>query len=174
MDAAPFVLHPLEVASLLYNTGHGETVVAAGLLHDTVEDTAADAGDIRRRFGQEVAGIVATMTEDATIEDYSERKAALRRQIADFGREATAVYAADKVTKVRELRAESAEDRELLDAVTERRHPKLDHYVESLAMLEQISPDHPLVRQLRFELEMLQGLPPERPDQRRPSPASLV
>ena len=39
---------------------------------------------------------------------------------------------------------------------------KLEHYTASLAMLESILPGHPLVRQLRFELEALRELPPER------------
>lgn len=39
-DDAPFILHPLEVASLLHNTGHSETTVAAGILHDTIETQA--------------------------------------------------------------------------------------------------------------------------------------
>ncbi|MDQ3849868.1 MAG: HD domain-containing protein [Actinomycetota bacterium] len=160
VDAAPFVLHPLEVASLLHNTGHPDPVIAAGVLHDTIEDTDARISDIERRFGGEVAAIVAAMTEDPRIEPFEERKAALRRQIADFGRDASAVYAADKVAKVRELRAQAARDPGVLHAVKEDTHSKLDHYVESLAMLEQIAPQHPLVRQLRFELEVLRALPP--------------
>jgi hypothetical protein len=37
---------------------------------------------------------------------------------------------------------------------------RLEHYLASLEMLEQITPEHPLVRQLRFELEVLEALPP--------------
>jgi (p)ppGpp synthase/HD superfamily hydrolase len=155
-DEAPFILHPLEVASLLRNTGHSEAAVTAGILHDTVEDTEASTDDIRARFGDDVAALVAAMTEDATIESYEDRKAALRRQVAEFGQEATAVYAADKVAKVRELRARATGDASVL----EREHRRLDHYHRSLAMLEHADPEHPLVRQLRFELEALQALPP--------------
>jgi (p)ppGpp synthase/HD superfamily hydrolase len=157
-DEAPFILHPLEVASLLWNTGHSEAVVTAGILHDTVEDTDASLDDIRARFGDEVARLVAAMTEDDTIEPFEERKAALRKQIAEFGRDATAVYAADKVAKVRELRARVTCDPGLL--ASEREQRRLEHYRESLTTLEQGAPDHPLVRQLRFELEALQALPP--------------
>ena len=77
------------------------------MLHDTVEDTEADLSDIAACFGSEVAALVTAMTEDESIEDFGERKAALRAQIAAAGPDATAVYAADKVTKVRELRAGS-------------------------------------------------------------------
>jgi (p)ppGpp synthase/HD superfamily hydrolase len=157
-DEAPFILHPLEVASLLRNTGHREAVVAAGILHDTVEDTDASTEDIRARFGDEVAALVAAMTEDESIEPYEARKAALRKQNADFGDGATAVYAADKVAKLRELRARVTLDPTVLE--TEREQRRLDHYRQSLAMLEHGAAEHPLVRQLRFELEALQALPP--------------
>lgn len=159
-DEAPFILHPLEVAALLHNTGHSEPVVAAGILHDTIEDADASRETIDQRFGSEVAGLVAAMTEDSSIEEFAPRKSALREQIAAAGPDATSVYAADKVAKVRELRARLVARPGLLEAHASER-ARLDHYRESLVTLEQITPDHPLVRQLRFELETLSALPPD-------------
>jgi (p)ppGpp synthase/HD superfamily hydrolase len=162
-DAARFIVHPLEVAALLHNTGHAEQLVAAGILHDTVEDTATTLPEIGAVFGPEIARTVAAMTEDPTIEDFQQRKAALRQQIAEFNSDATAVYAADKVAKVRELRSRATRGENILDPDSPSAQDKLEHYLASLAMLEQITPEHSLVRQLRFELEMLLALPP-RPD----------
>ena len=159
-DAARFIIHPLEVASLLSTTGHGDAVVAAAILHDTIENTTAGRQDIHERFGARVAEIVAAMTEDETIADFAARKTALRQQIADFGPEATAVYAADKVAKVRELRSRATRGENVLDPERSDARAKVEHYLASLAMLEQTTPEHPLVRQLRFELEMLNALPP--------------
>ncbi len=161
-DEAPFILHPLEVASLLHNTGHADHVVAAAILHDSVEDTAAETDDIARRFGLRVALLVQAVTEDATIEPYAERKARLRRLIADVDDQARAIYAADKVAKVRELRAQATLDPTLLGSGRPDIERKLDHYDRSLDVLEARMPAHPLVRQLRFELEMLRALPPGR------------
>jgi (p)ppGpp synthase/HD superfamily hydrolase len=135
--------------------------VAAGILHDTVEDAEASLEDINQLFGREIAQVAAAMTEDASIEEFAPRKAALRQQIAAGGPDATSVYAADKVTKVRELRGQLAARPRLLESQARERE-RLDHYSESLVMLEQITPDHPLVRQLRFELEALRALPPDR------------
>jgi len=42
-DAAPFIRHPLEVAALLYLTGHAEPTVTAGIPHDAVEDTEVES-----------------------------------------------------------------------------------------------------------------------------------
>jgi hypothetical protein len=159
-DDAPFIIHPLEVAALLHNTGHPETLIVAAILHDTLEDTDAQQTDLEERFGPQVAGLVAAMTENPEIEAYEARKAALRDQIARFGKDAIAVYAADKVAKVRELRAQAGHDPTILHGDNAPARPRLDHYIESLATLEHADPRHPLVRQLRFELEALRALPP--------------
>jgi (p)ppGpp synthase/HD superfamily hydrolase len=158
VDHAPFILHPLEVGALLSGRGFDDEVVAAGLLHDLVEKTDARVEDVRQRFGDRVAGIVADLTEDPGILDYRERKTALRASVAEGGGELHAVYAADKVVKVRELRAQAARAERLLNEPDLRQ--RLEHYQRSLEMLESVAPDMPLVRQLAFELWALHALPP--------------
>src|ERR1700754_1563261 len=64
VDGAPFILHPLEVATLLYAAGAADHVIAAGLLHDTVEKTGTTVEDLRSRFGHAVATVVAAVSED--------------------------------------------------------------------------------------------------------------
>ena len=162
-DAAQFIIHPLEVASLLYNAGHPDLVVAVGILHDTVEDTPAHTAEVEAMFGSEVARQIAALTEDPDIEEYDARKAALRRQVAAFDSYSIAVYAADKVTKVRELRSRATRGEDVLEPDAPQAHATLEHYDRSLEMLEGLAPHDPLVRQLRFELEMLHQIPP-RPD----------
>src|SRR5918999_5271457 len=63
-DEAPFVLHPLEVASLLRAAGYRDEVVTAGVLHDVLEETSTDAGELEQRFGTEVAALVLAVTEN--------------------------------------------------------------------------------------------------------------
>jgi (p)ppGpp synthase/HD superfamily hydrolase len=163
-DAAAFIVHPLEVGALLDAAGSPEDEVVAGVLHDVLEKTDATPEELRRRFGSRVAGLVAALTEDPSIEPFAARKAALRRQIADEGPAAGAIAAADHVAKVRELRARIAQARARGDADPADGEPKLAHYVASLRELESQIPAHPLVHQLRFELETLEALPPgERP-----------
>jgi (p)ppGpp synthase/HD superfamily hydrolase len=157
-DRAPFILHPLEVAALLSGRGFDDEVVAAGLLHDAVEETEAGVDEIRTRLGERVAGIVAALTEDPALSDYVERKTALRSAVAEGGLDAHAVYAADKVVKARELRAQAAHAERLLDEPDLRR--RLEHYEQSLEMLQSAAPDLPLVHQLAFELWALRSLPP--------------
>ncbi|HLJ76925.1 MAG TPA: bifunctional (p)ppGpp synthetase/guanosine-3',5'-bis(diphosphate) 3'-pyrophosphohydrolase [Acidobacteriaceae bacterium] len=59
----PYVLHPLEVALVLAEMKLDSTAIAAGLLHDAVEDTPVTTEDIVRKFGEQVAHIVEGVTK---------------------------------------------------------------------------------------------------------------
>lgn len=160
-DAAPFLLHPLEVGALLQVFGYPEQVVTAGLLHDILESSDTTAEELSARFGAEIAGLVEAVSEDPMVRDPAERKARLREQVAAAGPEAAAIFAADKLSKVREIRIRAA------CAVDERADSairvKLDHYRASHAMLERRLGDLPLIQALAFELEALRSLPPRSP-----------
>jgi len=54
----PYIIHPLEVAQVLAEWKMDSTAIAAGLLHDAVEDTDVTPQDIAKRFGDQVAHIV--------------------------------------------------------------------------------------------------------------------
>jgi (p)ppGpp synthase/HD superfamily hydrolase len=153
VDQAPFILHPLEVAALLASRGFEDEVVVAGLLHDAVEKSEAEIEDIRDRFGDRIAEMVAAVSEDPAISDYGARKAALRDRVAGAGPDAHAVYVADKITKARELRAEG----ELDDSQLRQR---LEHYEQSLKLLGDVAGG--LSEALAFELWALRTLPPVR------------
>src|SRR5579875_1507406 len=59
----PYVLHPLEVALVLAEMKLDSTAIAAGLLHDAVEDTPVTPPDIVAKFGDQVAHIVEGVTK---------------------------------------------------------------------------------------------------------------
>ncbi len=152
-DGAPFVVHPLEVADLLYRAGAPDDVIAAGLLHDTIEKTDATAADLTARFGLRIATIVLAVSEDQRITGYAERKAALRDQVARAGHDALMVLAADKISKVRELKLETTQTRAHTAPISCSWERRLTHYRHCLRLLEEHLPDSPLVTTLRAELE---------------------
>jgi (p)ppGpp synthase/HD superfamily hydrolase len=156
-DGAPFIEHPIEVASLLHQAGAPDYVIAAGVLHDTLEKTPTTAFDLRRRFGSRVATLVLAVSEDDAIPRYTERKTALCDQVAAAGDDALMVFAADKVAKVRELRlvADSESRRRRQPGSRPTRRQLLAYYRRCLRMLEERLPDSPLVDQLRDELAPL-------------------
>ena len=156
-DGAPFIEHPLEVATLLYDAGASDDVIAAGVLHDTIEKTITSAGDLRARFGSAITTLVLAVSEDPRITPYPARKAALREQVATAGHDALMVFAADKISKVRELRLEpptSTTPHSTPDASLTRQR-KLTHYNRCLGLLDDLLTDSPLVKQLRIELESI-------------------
>ena len=162
-DGAAFIEHPLEVAGLLHDVGCSDVVVAAGLLHDIVEECHVSIAELTWRFGAEVARLVQTVTEDATVDDYRHRKRMLREQVRTTGGDAALVFAADKIAKVRELpelvrrerACRSADDprRRSRDPLDEDHRLRLEHYRRSLRMLQRVAPTHPLVKRLASDLD---------------------
>ena len=133
------ISHPLAVAVLLSEAGFGESVIAAGLLHDVVEDTARVLEEIETRFGTEVATLVRGMTEEESIEPYGARKAEHRARVLDHSRDAAAIYAADKLARVRAYEAVGEE------IGADRR----EHYVRTLELFDRRRPDLPFLDELR-------------------------
>ena len=98
----PYVNHLAEVACLLSAATNGEDaeLVAAGWLHDTLEDTATIREELAQRFGLRVAGLVEECTDDMSLPK-SERR---RRQVAEALKKspgAKLIKIADKVSNVR-------------------------------------------------------------------------
>ena len=157
VDGAPFILHPIEVGRLLYYSGAPDHVIAAGLLHDVIEKTGVEPEELRRRFGSQVTALVVAVSEDESISKYRLRKAALREQVVAAGHEALMLFAADKLSKTRELRSAWPQ---MSDSGTDSRtwssrERKIIHYRLSTELLEERLPNSPLVRQLRLEIDRL-------------------
>jgi GTP diphosphokinase / guanosine-3',5'-bis(diphosphate) 3'-diphosphatase len=71
----PYLIHPLEVATVLAEMRLDTTAIAAGLLHDSIEDTSLTVDDIRTEFGEQVAHIVEGVTKISKI-DFASREEA--------------------------------------------------------------------------------------------------
>ncbi len=69
----PYLVHPLEVALVLAEMKMDPVAVAAGLLHDSVEDTSVTIVDLRKEFGEQVAHIVEGVTKISKI-DFATRE----------------------------------------------------------------------------------------------------
>lgn len=60
----PYIFHPLEVLGLVSLMTDDDEILCAAVLHDTIEDTPATVEDIKREFGDRVARMVSSETED--------------------------------------------------------------------------------------------------------------
>jgi hypothetical protein len=160
-DDAPLIDHPLEVARLLRDAGCSDVLVAAGLLHHVVESAEVGATELGARFGKDVADLVMAVTDDASVHSYRRRKQVLREQVRNAGSDAAALFAADRISRLRELPAQVTRDRARFDAAAPgsrvRGHLeyfqriRLDHHEQSLRMLQSVAAQHPLVIALADE-----------------------
>ena len=134
--------HPSDVVELVKQAGADEEVQAAALLHDLLEDTDVEHGRIASEFGSRVAALVAAMTEDESIEDYTARKEEHRLRARDAGRDVALLFVADKLSNARRMRRAAKQP----DA------RKLGHYGATLVTMREAYPDLPLLDELDEEL----------------------
>lgn len=152
----PYIEHALSVAEILADAGFDSEVIAAALLHDTVEHTDVSAEGIARSFGERIAELVSAMTDRDGIESWEERKAEHRARVERTGRDACAIYAADKLCGIREAR-------EGYDEVGERVEERLGNSLDlriavwrdDIAMVDGLRPPLPFAEDLRGELSCL-------------------
>jgi guanosine-3',5'-bis(diphosphate) 3'-pyrophosphohydrolase len=98
----PYLNHLAEVAGILAAVADGADaeLVAAGWLHDTVEDTATTRGELAQKFGERVAALVAEVTDDMSLAKTERR----RKQIEDAPHKspgAKLIKIADKISNIR-------------------------------------------------------------------------
>jgi (p)ppGpp synthase/HD superfamily hydrolase len=154
----PYIEHPLRVAGLLREAGFDDEVIAAALLHDVVEDSEMSIDDVARTFGGRVAELVDALTENEEIEPIERRKDAHRAQVAAAGRDAAAIYAADKVSNIRDVRAgHSAAGEAISDVLKAPLDVQIRIWEDDLAMLRQVAPDLPFLPELADELARLKA-----------------
>lgn len=95
----PYIVHPQSVAEIVQSIPHDENMVCAALLHDVVEDTPVTLLQIERRFGEDVALLVADLTDISTKEmgNRKIRKEVDRQHIAKASPRAKTIKLADLI-----------------------------------------------------------------------------
>jgi guanosine-3',5'-bis(diphosphate) 3'-pyrophosphohydrolase len=100
----PYINHPIGVATLLATVG-GVTdpdILAAALLHDTVEDTDTTPEEVERLFGPVIAGLVAEVTDDPDLTS-AQRKATQEREAPFKSPKAKLIRLADKTCNIYDI-----------------------------------------------------------------------
>jgi guanosine-3',5'-bis(diphosphate) 3'-pyrophosphohydrolase len=103
-EASPYINHPIEVARILAAEG-GVTdsiVLAAAILHDTVEDTCTTHLELCERFGRAIADVVAEVTDDKDLPK-GERKRLQIEHAPHLSARAKQVKLADKIANIRDV-----------------------------------------------------------------------
>lgn len=105
-SSVPYILHPAEAAAIASTVTDDPEIIAAVLLHDTVEDTDVTLEDIRREFGDRIAAIVSgdTEVEDDEIprsESWMNRKQASLENLRNSSRDVKIMWLSDKLSNTR-------------------------------------------------------------------------
>lgn len=109
----PYIVHPVGVMLVLLQHGEADIeLLAAALLHDTVEDTGTTLAELRARFGERVAAIVEGCSEPDKSATWEHRKQHTIEHLRTAPREVQLVSAADKLHNLRSLMADEAEQGE--------------------------------------------------------------
>jgi (p)ppGpp synthase/HD superfamily hydrolase len=152
----PYIEHPRMVAATLAARGYSDATVAAALLHDVVEDSDTTVEELRAEFGDEIADLVAALSDDESIESYRERKDEHRRRVAAVDGDALAIYAADKLANMTTLHAAiGSEGMRVADEYKVPLRLKLEVWEADAAMLAATDPGLPLLDPLTEAISRL-------------------
>lgn len=105
----PYIMHPAAVGMLLLEHGEGDDVVIAGILHDVLEDTDANAELVEQEFGPKVAELVAAESEPEKSLPWRERKQYTIDHLERAELDVKVIAAADKLHNVQSIQLDLAD-----------------------------------------------------------------
>ena len=103
----PYIVHPIEVATIVQTVEHSDEMIAAALLHDVVEDTEYSFDDIAKEASLEVADLVKGLTDVSKPEDGNRkvRKAIDKDHLAEQNAEVQTIKLADVISNSQDIKA---------------------------------------------------------------------
>ena len=104
----PYIVHPLEALAIVASITEDEELMAAAVLHDTIEDTDATTSDIETKFGHRVAELVASESENKREElpdadTWKIRKEETIEHLKDASLDTRIVCLGDKLSNIRAI-----------------------------------------------------------------------
>lgn len=134
----PYITHPFAVGMLLQEAKCTEAVIAAGILHDTIEDTPATYEELTEYFGVQIANLVRAASEQDKSLPWGQRKQHTIDMLKDATLEEIQVITADKLHNLTTIK----DDLEIIgDKVWERfNHGKLHQHWYYASIVKELSP----------------------------------
>ena len=99
----PYVSHPVTVGFYLMQVGAKENVIAAGILHDVIEDTNSTYTELQEEFGYEIAKLVEGCSEPDKSLSWEERKAHTIHYLKEAPLGIKQIASADKLHNLRTI-----------------------------------------------------------------------
>jgi (p)ppGpp synthase/HD superfamily hydrolase len=151
----PYIVHPVAVGMILQKAGYSEGMVAAGILHDTVEDTELTMADIEREFGTEIAAIVAGCSEPDKSLSWEERKEHTIEFLKTAPEEIRVVACADKLHNVMSIRSDAEQNGDTVWTRFRRGKAQQEWYYRNVIESLGYTSKFPLLDELELEVNRL-------------------
>lgn len=154
----PYVSHPAGVALVLAGHGFDDEVVAAGALHDVMEDCHVTRETLASLFGERVAALVRATSEEDKSLPWEERKRLHLESLAKENWDAQAIAIADKIDNFASIRLCAKDHGDPWPMFKRGRAAQLARF-DTLAQMLAALPPHPLCDEYREGLEAVRRLP---------------
>ena len=101
----PYTTHLVEVMNIVRTVKSDDSMLAAALLHDTIEDTSVTEADVKKEFGDRIAQLVVELTDISKPEDGNRatRKAMDRDKLAMVSDDAQTIKLADLISNGKDI-----------------------------------------------------------------------
>jgi len=166
-SGVPYLEHLLAVSALVLQDGGSEDEAAAGLLHDAVEDQGGlpVLAEIRQRFGERVAQIVADCSDSYTNPKppWRERKEGYLLRLRRASPEVLRVSLADKLDNARSILTDLQADGDALWGRFNGGKAGTLWYYRALVEVFQTQSRSPMLNELEQVVKRIEGLASERP-----------
>lgn len=153
----PYIHHSVMVGFILQRAGFDEEVVAAGILHDVLEDTSTTPAELARRFGRRVAGLVGSVSEKDKTLSWEERKSDHVAQLRKSPKDSLAIATADKIHNINSIIEALGRGIAIWDVFKRGREQQIERFAQYLDMIRGRW-THPLVDELDASLSALKAI----------------
>ena len=143
----PYITHPMEVMQILTANNCPESVIIAGILHDTLEDTETTPDEIANQFGLDILKIVQSESEDKS-KTWEERKQTTIDQLKTASMDSKLVCCADKLANLRSMASDKAEIGEGLWTRFNATKERIAWYYKEIAEAMPELADYPMYQEL--------------------------
>jgi (p)ppGpp synthase/HD superfamily hydrolase len=154
----PYITHPFAVGMILQKAKCTDEVIAAGILHDTIEDTPVTYVELEEEFGEHVAKLVHAASEQDKSLSWEERKQQTIKKLKTANIQELQVITADKLHNLRSIREDLELNGELIWERFNRGRKHQHWYYASI--VNELSPwreQWPLIKELEEEVVRVFG-----------------
>ena len=149
----PMIIHPINVGLMLESYGFDDNIVAAGYLHDVVEDTKYELEDIKENFNDDIESLVKGASEPDKSLSWEERKTHTINEIANLDFRHKVLAAADKINNLEDINRLMTLNKDFDFSLFNRGYDKQKWYYTNLANKLAKGDEHPIFDRLKETVE---------------------